>query len=96
VVRRFMTLAITVSANSSQSSQRVTEWRNSLGSNGLAVVGDFLDSMDLRSSEAYQDVANHLLDNERYAYYKTKDKIKNGEVTVRKTSLYTCTPLNYK
>jgi len=89
-----MILSITFSANCSQSIQRVTEWRNSIGSNGLVVVGDFLDSMDLKTTEAYQEVANHLLNNERYAYYETKDKIKNGEVTVRKTSLYTCMPLN--
>ena len=65
-----------------------------IGSNGLVVVGDFLDSMDLKTTKAYQVVANHLLDNERYAYYETKDKIKNGEVMVCKTSLYTCMPLN--
>jgi hypothetical protein len=82
-----MTLSITFSANYSQSTQRVTEWRNSIGSNGLAVVGDFLDSMNLRTADAYQEIANHLLDNERYAYSETKDKIKDGEVKVRKTSL---------
>ena len=86
--------SITFSANCSQSIQRVTEWRNSIGSNGLVVVGDFLDSMDLKTTEAYQEVANYLLNNERYAYYKTKDKIKNREVTVHKTLLYTCMPLN--
>jgi hypothetical protein len=84
-----MMLSITVSANYSQSSQRVTEWRNSISLNGLVVVGDFLDSLDLKTAEAYKNVANHLLDHKQYAYYETKDKIKNGEVKVCKTSLYT-------
>ena len=86
-----MTLSITASksANYSQAIQRLTEWRNSIGSNGLAVVGDFLDSMNLRTTEAYQEVADHLLDEERYAYFETKDKIKNGKVNVSKTSLST-------
>jgi hypothetical protein len=55
-----------------------------------------LDSMDLKTTKAYQAVANHLLDNEWYAYYETKDKIKNGEVMVHKTLLYTRMPLNWK
>jgi len=52
--------------------------------------------MDLRTAKAYQDVTNHMLDNEWYAYYETKDKVKNREVKVCKTSLYTCMPLNSK
>jgi hypothetical protein len=87
VVRPFTMLSITFSANYSQSTQRVTEWRNSIGSNGLAVVADFLDSIDLRTTDAYQEVASHLLDNERYAYSDTKDKIQDGVVKVRKPSL---------
>ena len=87
MVRPFMMLSITFSANYSQSTQRVTEWQNSIGSNGLAVIGDFLDSMDLRTTDAYQEVASHLLDNKRYAYSDMKDKIQDGVVKVRKPSL---------
>jgi hypothetical protein len=84
-----MMLSITASksANYSQGVQRLTEWKNSIGSNGLAVVGDFLDSMNLGTTEAYQELANHLLDNERYAYYETKNTTQNGKVS--KTSLST-------
>ena len=64
--------------------------------NGLTVVRDFLDSLNLRTDGAYQDVANHLLKHEWYTYFETKDKTKNGEVKVHKPSLYTCTLLNYK
>jgi len=53
-----------------------------------------LDSMNLRTTEAYQEVADHLLDEERYAYFETKDKIENGKVNVSKTSLSTRALLN--
>jgi hypothetical protein len=91
VVCQFMMLSITASksANYSQAIQRLIEWRNSISSNGLAVVGDFLDSMNLRTTEAYQEVADHLLNEERYAYFETKDKIENRKVNVSKTSLST-------
>jgi len=65
-----------------------------IGSNGLAIVGDFLDSMNLGTTEAYQELANHLLDNEWYAYYETKNTTQNGKVTVSKTSLSTHMLLN--
>jgi hypothetical protein len=96
VVCRFMMLSITASesANYSQAIQQLTEWKNSIGSNGLAIVGDFLYSMNLGTTEAYQELANHLLDNERYAYYKTKNTTQNGKVTVSKTSLSTHALLN--
>lgn len=65
-----------------------------IGSNGLAIVGDFLDSMNLTTTEAYKEVANHLLDRQRYAYYKVKDTTQNGKVEVSKSSLSTRTLLN--
>jgi len=43
--------------------------------------------MNLGTTEAYQELANHLLDNERYAYYETKNTTQNGKVS--KTSLST-------
>jgi hypothetical protein len=43
--------------------------------------------MDLRTTDAYQEVASHLLDNERYAYSNMKDKIQDGVVKVHKPSL---------
>lgn len=75
--------------NASQSVQRLTEWRNSIGSNGLAVVGDFLDNADgLDTTEARQNAATELLDNNRYIYLKTRDICQwdNDEITVSKTS----------
>jgi hypothetical protein len=39
--------------------------------------------MDLRTTDAYQEVTSHLLNNERYAYSDTKDKIQNGVVKVQ-------------
>jgi len=50
--------------------------------------------MDLKTTEACQEVTNHLLNNEQYAYYETKYKVKNGEEKVRKPFLSTHTPLN--
>ncbi len=72
--------------NYSQSIQRVTEWQNSIGSTGLSVVGDFMDTLGLDTTEARQEAANQLLDNDRYVYLKTKDVVENGEQVVRKLS----------
>jgi hypothetical protein len=81
-----MTLKCT---NYSQSVQRASEWRNSVGSTGLSVVGDFMETMGLDTTEARQEAASQLLDNDRYVYLKTKDVVENGVLVVRKI-FYIC------
>lgn len=66
-----------------QSVQRATEWRNAVGSTGLAVVADFLARMKVNTSEACRDAAIQSLDNDRYVYLKTKDVVEKGVTTVR-------------
>ena len=68
-----LSITASKSANYSQAIQQLTEWKNLIGSNRLAIIGVFLDSMNLRTTEAYQELANYLLDNEWYAYYKIKN-----------------------
>ena len=89
VVRRFMMLRVllTISANYSQSIQRLTEWRSSVGSNGLVVVGDFMDSLHLETTEEWQEVAEQLLNYNRYIYLKTRDTEEDGELSVRKGTI---------
>lgn len=85
VVRRVMMpqVSSTISINNFQSIQRLTEWRSSIGSNGLAVVGDFMESMDLQTTDARKEEAEKLLKDRRYMYLKTKDA-EDGETMVRK------------
>jgi len=74
---------LTISADYPQSFQRLTEWRNSIGSNGLAVVGDFMDSSPrLVTTEKRQEAADFLLEEKRYVYRKTRDAVENGETVV--------------
>ncbi len=72
--------------NNSQSIQRVTEWRNLIGSTGLSIVGDFMDTLGLDTTEACQEATNQLLDNDWYIYLKTKDIVENGKQVVCKPS----------
>ncbi|KAH9042281.1 hypothetical protein EDB85DRAFT_1840247, partial [Lactarius pseudohatsudake] len=58
--------------------QRATEWRNAVGSTGLSVVGDFMDSTGLDTTEARREAAEQLLSNEWYVYLKTKDVKRAG------------------
>ena len=84
VVRRFAAPSLTISADYSQSYQRGIEWRSSIGSNGLAVVGDFFDSRNLDTTEERQEFAERLLKDDRYVYSRTLDvEQENGEIVVR-------------
>ncbi|KAH9014676.1 hypothetical protein EDB84DRAFT_1277593 [Lactarius hengduanensis] len=58
--------------------QRATEWRNAIGATGLSVVGDFMDSTGLNTTEARREAADQLLADERYVYLKTKDVVEDG------------------
>lgn len=78
VVRQFMVPSLTISADYSQSNQRAIEWRSSVGSNGLTIVGDFLDSLDLDTTEERQEVAECLLYEDRYIYLRTMDVVEDG------------------
>jgi len=80
-------LLSTISANSSQSTQRVTDWRSSIGSNGLAVVGDFMDSLQRDTTEARKEAAEQLLEERRYVYLKTRDATEGGKPVVRKATI---------
>ncbi|KAH9021374.1 hypothetical protein EDB84DRAFT_1565350 [Lactarius hengduanensis] len=68
--------------------QRATEWRNAVGSTGLSVVGDFMDSTGLDTTEARREAAEQLLSNERYIYLKTKDVVEDGMATVKRAGRY--------
>ncbi|KAH9010527.1 hypothetical protein EDB84DRAFT_1583677 [Lactarius hengduanensis] len=68
--------------------QRATEWRNAVGSTGLSVVGDFMDSTGLDTTEARREAAEQLLSNERYVYLKTKDVVEDGMATVKRAGRY--------
>ena len=65
-----------------QSVQRSTEWRNAIGSTGLAVVNDFMDKTGLNTTEERQQVAADLLFKRKYAYLHTKDIMVDGECDV--------------
>ena len=41
-----------------------------------------MDTMNLETTEARQEAANELLDNDRYVYLKTKDIVENGNTVV--------------
>jgi hypothetical protein len=41
-----------------------------------------MDTMNLETTEARQEAANELLDNDRYVYLKTKDVVENGNTVV--------------
>ena len=82
VVRHFLSNSKYTPRNHFQSVQRATEWRSAVGSTGLSVVGDFLDSMDFDTTEARRNAANDLLEHDRYVYLKTKDVEENGKPVV--------------
>ncbi len=48
-----------------------------------------MDTLGLDTTEACQEAANQLLDNDQYVYLKTKDIEENGEQVVCKLS-YIC------
>jgi hypothetical protein len=48
-----------------------------------------MDMMGLDTTEARQEAASQLLDNDRYVYLKTKDVVENGAPVVRKI-FYIC------
>ena len=41
-----------------------------------------MDTMNLETTEARQEAASELLDNDRYVYLKTKDVVENGNTVV--------------
>ena len=41
-----------------------------------------MDTMNLETTEARQEAANELLNNDRYVYLKTKDVVENGNTVV--------------
>ncbi|KAH9030721.1 hypothetical protein EDB84DRAFT_1439057 [Lactarius hengduanensis] len=67
-------------------SHRVAQ--NAVGSTGLSVVGDFMDSTGLDTTEARREAAEQLLSNERYIYLKTKDVVEDGMATVKRAGRY--------
>lgn len=91
VVCHFMMPLLTITANYFQSVQRAAEWRSGIGSNALAVLGDFMDASHLETTEERREVADDLLDYDRYIYLRTKD-IKEGDVVVdvREAAISTC------
>jgi len=83
-----MMLLLTISTHYSQSNQRVIEWRNSVGSNGLTVVGDYMSSSEnMKTCEERQKAAEDLLDDRRYMYLKTREAIEDGVPVVRKATI---------
>jgi len=70
------------------STQRVMDWRGSIGSYGFAVVSDFMDSSHLDTTEARKDAAENLLEDNRYVYLKTRDAIEDGEPVIKKSGRY--------
>jgi hypothetical protein len=86
VVHRCTMFLSTISINYSQAIQRAIEWRSSVSSNGLSVVGDFMSSSHLKTCEERQEAAEHLLHESRYMYLKTRDEMVEGELKVRKAT----------
>ena len=41
-----------------------------------------MDTMNLETTEAPQEAASELLDNDQYVYLKTKDVVENGNTVV--------------
>jgi len=78
---------LTISTDYSQSLQRLTEWHNTIGSNGLAVVGNFMDSFFLETTEEQQEIADYLLHEHRYNYLKMRDTVESGEPVVHKATI---------
>ena len=78
---------LTISTDYSQSLQRLTEWRNVISSNGLAVVGNFMDLFCLETTEEQQEIVDYLLHEHRYNYLKTRDMVENGEPVVHKATI---------
>ena len=87
VVCRILMLLSTISTNYSQSTQRVTDWRSTIGSNGLAVVGDFMDSLKEDTTEDRKKAAEDLLDYTCFVYRETREVIEDGELVVRKATI---------
>jgi len=83
-----MMLLFTISTDCSQSIQRAIEWRSSVGSNGFTVVGDFMNSLHLETSEELQEAAEQLLEHHRYMYLKTRDAMEGGELVVCKATIF--------
>ena len=84
VVCRILMLLSTISTNYSQSTQQVTDWRSTIGSNGLTVVGDFMDSLKEDTTEDRKKAAEDLLDYTCFVYRETREVIEDGELVVRK------------
>lgn len=78
---------LTISANYFQSNQRVIEWRSSVGSNGLAVVGDFVDSLHLDTTEKRQEAAEFLINHDQYIYLRILEGGEGGEEMVFKAMI---------
>jgi len=62
VVCWILMLLSTISTNYSQSTQQVMDWHSMIGSNGLTVVGDFMDSLKEDTTEDQKKAAEDLLD----------------------------------
>jgi hypothetical protein len=90
VVCRFVMPLLTISTNYFQSVQRAAEWQSSIGTNALAVLGNFMDASHLETTEERQKVAKKLLNYDCYIYLKTKDIEEDEVVTmVHKTTIST-------
>ena len=88
VVRRFMMLLLTISTHYSQSNQRVIKWQNSVSSNELTVVSNFMSSLeDLKTCEGRQKAAEDLLDDHHYMYLRTAEVIEDGVPVVCKVMI---------
>jgi len=87
VVCRILMLLLTISTNYSQSTQRVTDWCSTIGSNGLTVVGDFMDSLKEDTTEDQKKAAEDLLDYTCFVYHETREVIEDGELVVCKATI---------
>lgn len=85
VVRKYVLHLSTISTNYSQSTQRVIEWRSSISSNRLAIVGDFMTSLYLETCEEQQDATEYLLDHSHYMYLQMRDLMEDGGLVCKAT-----------
>jgi hypothetical protein len=64
------------------------EWQSSIGSNRLAIVGDFMELMHLQMTEVWQEAAKELLEDHHYMYLKIKHVKGGGVITVCKAMTF--------
>ena len=60
--------------------------------NGLAVIGDFIDSEQLETTEEWQEVTEYQLNYNCYIYLDTRNEMDGDELLVCKAMSSTCIP----